>query len=195
MSTDLVRRQVFALMGRLEDAGAVTSTSLSLASRPDLSFEQFEAIGVFLSRLHDATKWWIGDWVCEGEVRFGDLIYQAAEALGRSERTLANWAWTCRQVPRLRRREGLSFSHHVLVAPLGPEEQVSYLDRAEAEGWSSRQLKAAIEEQRALGSAEDDECADLDDIAADLRDRLRACYGDVKVEITGAGFEYTERIL
>ena len=50
-------------MRRLEDAGAVTPTSLSLASRPDLSFEQFEAIGVFLSRLHDGTKWWIGDWL------------------------------------------------------------------------------------------------------------------------------------
>ena len=104
----------------------------------------------------------------------------------RSERTLLNWAWTCRSIPRSRRRESLSFSHHVLVAPLELEEQAIYFDRAEAEGLSSRELKLALDERHALGPTQDDDCADLDDIAAEVRDRLRDCYGEVGVEIAGA---------
>jgi hypothetical protein len=192
--TELVRRQAFGIMKWLEEAGAITPTSLSLAARTDLTIEQFLSIAAYLSTVHDATKWWLADLVLEAEARFGELAYQIAAATGRSERTLGNWVWVASRVPRSRRREDLTFSHHVLVAPLGPEEQISYLDRAEAEEWSSRKLKAAIEEQRALAPVENDECPDLDDVAADLRDRLRDCYGDVNVEIRGVGFEYSERI-
>lgn len=192
--TDLVRREMFTLIRWLEDAGALTSTSLSFASQPDLSLEQFEVLGIFLSRIHDASKFWIADLLLEAEVRFGEAAYQLAAATGRSERTLLNWVWVARSVPRSRRRENLTFSHHAAVAPLEPEEQISYLNRAEAEAWSSRELKAAIEERRALGPVEEDECADLDDVAADLRARLRSCYGDVNIKITGAGFEYAEQI-
>ena len=192
--TELVRREMFALIRTLEDAGAVTSTSFSLAALPDLDITMFEDIGRYLGLVHDGSKWWIADLLLEAEERFGEAAYQVAEATRRSERTLLNWVWVARRVPRSRRREGLTFSHHVLVAPLELQEQITFLDAAEAERWSSRQLKAAINEQRTLGPAQEDECADLDDIAADLRDRLRDCYGDVDVQITGAGFQYAERI-
>jgi len=42
------------------------------------------------------------------------------------------------------RNENLTFSHHVAIAPEEPGEQRKWLDRAEKEGWSSRQLRKEI---------------------------------------------------
>jgi hypothetical protein len=190
MSTDLLRFDAFEVVRRLADGGAVTPVSLSLASRPDLTFQQFLAIGVFLDRLHDGTKWYIADWLIEGEARFGEKVYQAASALGRSDRTLQNWCWVASRIPASQRRETLPWTQRALVAPLGLEEQRHWLDRAEAEGWSSRELQAALADRRAQTVADEDACPDLDAVIDEVRDRLRNCYGEVRVEISVPGISY-----
>lgn len=138
--------QALALIGALERAGAVTATSLTITR--EISYEEYEALGRMLGRLHDASKFWIGDWIAYGEVRFGEIAAQAAAATGRAERTLVNWAWTCRNVPPSRRRDALSFSHHTVVAALEPAEQARYLDLAEEKTLTTRELEAAIEAER-----------------------------------------------
>ena len=191
VSGDIIRRsETFALMRRFEESGALTSTSLDLSSRPDLTFAEFQAIGIFLARVHDGTKFFLADWILEGERRFGEEFAQAITATGRSERTLLNWVWVARSVAPSRRRESLTFSHHAVVAPLEPDEQAQWLEQAEVEGLSTRELETAVRDQRAIEPATTDDCPDLDEIADEVRGRLRACYGDVTVEIRSPGVSY-----
>jgi hypothetical protein len=189
--TELVRRSgILDLLRRVEEAGALTPVSLSLASRTDLDISTFEAIARFLGRIHDGSKWWVADLLLEAEARFGEAAYQVAEATGRSERTLANWVWVASRVPRSRRREELTFTHHVVVAPLEYPEQRRWLQRAVDEGFSSRELRVAIAAARALedgdSTAAAADCQELlDQAAASLRERLLSCGypGDLSLEI------------
>jgi hypothetical protein len=64
------------LLIALEDAGALTPTELRL--EVDISFDRYEALGHMFGRLHDASKWWIGDWLIYGEDTFAEEAAQAA---------------------------------------------------------------------------------------------------------------------
>ncbi len=123
----------------------------------------------------------MADLVLEAEARFGESAYQVAAATGRSERTIANWVWVASKAPRSRRREELTFSHHVLVAPLELPEQRRWLQRAVDERLSSRELGAAIAAERLLGEGDSTAvagagCQELvDQAAAALREQLVGC--------------------
>jgi hypothetical protein len=141
----------------------------------------FENIARYLGRLHDTSKWLIADLLLQAEQRFGESAYQIAAATGRSERTLSNWCWVASRIPPSRRRETLPMTQHALVAPLEPNEQNRWLDRAETESWSSRELKAAIEVEREIAAksvADETDCHDRLDHAIDsLQGPMAACYG------------------
>jgi hypothetical protein len=130
------------LIGPLADlqrAGAITPTSLTLS--PDLTLDQWEAIGRYLGRARDATAWWLGDYIVRVEAIFGERGYQLIEATGRSPETLRRYAWVARKIAPARRREGLSFTHHELVAGREPAEQERLLDLAEREALSVPELR------------------------------------------------------
>jgi hypothetical protein len=184
MSGELVQRSdVLDLLRRMEAAGALTRTALDLSSRPELDIEAFEAIARFLGRLHDGSKWWVGDLMREAEIRFGESAYQIAVATGRSERTLQNWSWVCSKIPKSRRRAGVSFSAHYHVAALEPSEQSRWLDLAEAERWTSRELRDEIQKSQpeiegSHGAKQERDCDVLLDEAADAFLAVAAdCYG------------------
>ncbi|HEX2434929.1 MAG TPA: hypothetical protein VHI55_13360 [Gaiellaceae bacterium] len=68
--TELARQSdVFGLVARMEEAGALTPVGLDLSERTDLSFRQFEALARFIDRVHDGTKWWAADPLIEAEIR------------------------------------------------------------------------------------------------------------------------------
>ncbi|HEX2434930.1 MAG TPA: hypothetical protein VHI55_13365 [Gaiellaceae bacterium] len=98
-------------------------------------------------------------------------------------------------MPRSRRRENLSFTHHVLIAPLPLDEQIVWLDRAERERLSTRELAAAIESTREFEPAAPEGCPDIKEVAQTFRDELReqliACGYDedirVEVEVSAPG--------
>ena len=69
---------------------------------------------------------------------------QGIEATGRQKSTLVEYARVSSKVARSRRRAGLPWFHHKLVAALEPEEQSEWLDRAEANGWSSEELRGLL---------------------------------------------------
>lgn len=168
------------LVRQLEAAGAATLTGLDLSRRLDLDLVTFEAVARFLGQFHDASKWWIADLLREAEARFGESAYQVAQATGRSEGTLLNWIRVAERVPRSRRRGELSFTHHVLVAPLELPEQRRWLQRAVDQQFSSRELRDAITAERALEDGSSTSAAAgchelLDQAAASLREQLIAC--------------------
>lgn len=141
-----------ALVQALEKAGALSPTRLMLTD-DTMPYEQFEALGVFLGRVQDGSRWWIGDWLIFGEHVYQEKYAQAASLLGLTPGTLQNYAYVAGAVPYDRRRIGLPFSTHREVASLPANEQDEWLAKAEEEGMTRAQLAAAIRPPKAPDDA------------------------------------------
>jgi hypothetical protein len=119
-------------------------TRTGLEFTQDISYSDYESVGWVLSRVFDASKWSLGDWLCYGEARFPGRYAQAASVTGRSVGGLMNLASVSRRVPHEVRREALSWSHHEAVAALLPEQQSVWLDRSEKERLSVEELRGLL---------------------------------------------------
>ena len=139
-------------MNDLTLSGVVLSpTGLTYAEPP--TFDQWSADGPRLDAIKEAVSWWRADWALYGESRYGERASQAME-LGVAPQTLMNEMWVGARFHPSRRRESLSFAHHAEVAALEPEEADAMLDRAQAEGWSTRQLRAVRNEVKAISNGQ-----------------------------------------
>lgn len=151
----------------LPTMGIVSDTGLEIEEK--LTADQWRELGLQISRTRGATQWWVGDWWAFGESRYGErkAMVEAEDWEGPSLGSCMNAASVSRAFETSRRREVLSFSHHVEVVPLTTEWQDKLLDEAEekrlpvaalrqrvkevrsflAQGWTPSQLarKAAIE--------------------------------------------------
>jgi hypothetical protein len=121
---------------------------VSMGLPSNLPFGRWRLIGERICGVADASTWWLPDWVVFGEQRYGDRYRDAVAITGVGYQTLRNYAWVARRVDVSRRRDDLSFAHHAEVAALSPEEQDSWLDRAEAERWSRNELRAELRRTR-----------------------------------------------
>jgi hypothetical protein len=127
------------ILASLERLGAATAVSLDLPT--DISYERYEAVGFALGRAHRTVAWMMGDWINHGEFVFGEKYAQAMLVTNMAEQTLMNYAHISRRIPRERRRAELPFSVHALVAPLEPQEQTAWLDRAVENDWKREDLR------------------------------------------------------
>jgi hypothetical protein len=92
---------------------------------------------------------------------------------GRGFQTLMNAASVCRSFETSRRREALTFTHHLEVAALPPKEADMLLDKAEAESLPPQMLRDLVE-SCINGHLPQDQLAHLQRIEAAERDTLRA---------------------
>lgn len=134
-----------ALIAELEKAGAISEIGLHL-SRPDLPYDQFEALCHLLGRMHEAVRFAIGDAIILGEQLYKEQAYQAIEQIGLSEKGRLEYVRVSEKVPRSTRRKDLSWSHHRAVASLPPPQQKEWLKRASDEGLSHHELREALRE-------------------------------------------------
>lgn len=117
-------------------------TGLSL---PDgMSFDSWRKLGSRIILVANCSAWWLGDWLVYGEQTYGDRYKQAIAGTSLGYQTLRNYAWVARRFPVSRRRDTLSFGHHVEVAALPGEEQEAWLTRAEQLNWSCNKLRRAL---------------------------------------------------
>jgi hypothetical protein len=142
------------LLDELARNGALRTTGLFL-NDPNISYEQLEAVGGLLGRMHQSLRFAIGDWLLLMETMFPDKFSQAAEVLGISAEGMREYLRVSQQVPRSIRREKLSWSHHRAVASLSKvnkdgnlvsdvNSQKQWLERAETENLSHHQLRDAL---------------------------------------------------
>jgi hypothetical protein len=119
----------------------VTVSSTALVCSRELPLHEWKSLGCTLSKLDCSIKWWLGDWWHYGLHRYGERKAMAtvedtfarendSPMYGRAFGTLMNYGSVAGSVATSRRREVLSFSHHVLVAPLEPDEQEYFLNIA-----------------------------------------------------------------
>lgn len=141
------------------------------------TLQEWLQVGKNLFSVFESMHFCVGDWINAGEAFFGEEIYDAftspldrATAIApltlRDPQTLINWASTARKVAKERRRmkpreddplqRKLTYEHHYAVAPLEPAEQVEWLDRAIEKGWSSRELREAIQKAKNPSTADED---------------------------------------
>lgn len=131
------------LLDELARNGALRTTGLFL-SDPNISYEQLEAVGALLGRMHQSLRFAIGDYLRMLEERFHEQFSQGAEVLGISEEGMREYLRVSEKVPRSVRREELSWSHHRAVAALEVPEQKEWLERASTERLSHHQLRDAL---------------------------------------------------
>lgn len=104
-----------------------------------------------VARLDTATRWYLGDLVCELHHRDGPTALVTLAEQWHHQATLAECAAVAATFTPDRRRSGLSWSHHANVARTVRDtaEQDQWLERAETDRLSPRALRAKIVEAAA----------------------------------------------
>lgn len=150
---------VAVAFGGNELAGAATITVNGIAvgvtdpisfqiTERDLPYEVCVAIIRQLGRVNRWSRWALADAILYTEGAHGERYAQAANFTGLSPDTIKNLVYVAMNVPRSRRRSELGISIHAEVAPLEPEEQRVWLDKAAAEDWTRDVLRAEIKRAR-----------------------------------------------
>ncbi len=123
-----------------------TATGMEVTGRP--SFAEYEAAGVFVKGAHQASGFWLSDYLRYGDSRsdWADRLSQVVDATGMSAKTLKNVRAVGAIAPSRRRdgSRGVEFGHHEAVAALSPDDQTRWLGKAEDGGWTVRELRNAI---------------------------------------------------
>lgn len=110
----------------------------------DLGQVEWLATGRRLGAIGRCSQWWIGDWIRYGTSRWGEKYSDAARVTGYDVATLRNMAWVASQFNLSLRSDKLTWSHHVLLAPLEDEEKSHWLERAAHERLSVADLRLEL---------------------------------------------------
>lgn len=131
-------------------------TPLGLQLVDGISFEEWERVGEWLLGVADTLPWLIGDWLANGEWRYGTKYKVALERLELEYDRVRDWAYVAGNVPLAVRRRELSWKHHRHVAKLVPKEQEVWLQRALDGGWTHLDLAEQLKRELAPASQTSD---------------------------------------
>jgi hypothetical protein len=121
----------------------LTATSLKLAHKMPLDFCR-ELLGKFLV-CESAVLFWWGDLIAQAldwGYKYDDLIRDMK--LPWAKGTVKNIVSTCQNVPPSRRRDDVSFGHHVEVQGCDAAEQTRLLKEAAITRWTRAQLRRKV---------------------------------------------------
>lgn len=111
-----------------------TRTDTSYLPPSDMTFEEWCSAMETLQAMERSVKWWIGDLILFGEDKFNEDASQAfPDAFSGSpyaESTLRAAAWVSAAFPRGTRVDGVTWTHHRVVADLPRDEAVAMLHEA-----------------------------------------------------------------
>lgn len=127
--------------------GKISGVGLLLPK--ELSFEDWEQVVARLGMLTKACMWWWGDALNYGERKYGEMYAQALDSSDYDYQTLRNAAWVSSRIELSRRRDKLSWNHHLEVAALEPEQQDVLLRQAESEDMTRDDLRRAVRRLKA----------------------------------------------
>jgi hypothetical protein len=143
----------------------------------ELTYDDWKEMGDWLTRLRDSIQWMIGDWANLGAANIENWVDPSqrdmltagdehneipegkyrwlADLVDYSYGTLRNFAYIAYVFPVSRRRDTLTYSHHVEVAVLGStSKQEKLLDKAEkgkdGKRLSVRDLRDLVQQEQGL---------------------------------------------
>jgi hypothetical protein len=114
----------------------------------DLEQSEWLSTGRKLGAIGRCSQWWIGDWIRYGMARWGEKYSEAARVTGYDVASLRNMAWVAAQFDLSLRNDKLSWSHHVLLAPLEEEEQRHWIAKAVEQRLSVADLRLELRAKR-----------------------------------------------
>jgi len=126
-------------------------TRIAWAADRSLRYPEWVIVGRRLGAIGRCSQWWIGDWLRYGTRRWGEKYAEAARVTGYDAASLRNIAWVAGRFDLSLRNDKLSWSHHVLLAPLDPDRQRYWLDRAARERLSVADLRLELRAGRGDG--------------------------------------------
>lgn len=135
-----------------------TVSKVAWMPQGELEHGEWIAAGRRLGAIGRCSQWWIGDWIRYGTAKWGEKYAEAARVTGYDVASLRNMAWVASRFDLSLRSDKLTWSHHVLLAPLEPEEQRRWLQRASEERLSVADLRIELRTRRA--GDEDDEAVE-----------------------------------
>jgi hypothetical protein len=138
----------------------------------DLDHSDWLAAGRRLGAIGRCSQWWIGDWVRYGTARWGEKYAEAARVTGYDVASLRNMAWVASRFDLSLRNDKLSWSHHVLLAPLDADAQRRWLGRASEERLSVADLRLELRAQR---NGESESPQSTDAAAGEDRGEVAVC--------------------
>jgi hypothetical protein len=167
-----------SMLGFDEDRTGVHVRRDRLLLPDGMPFASWRELGHRVALVANCSAWWLGDWLVYGEHAYGDRYKQAIADTSLSYQTLRNYAWMARTFPVSRRRDTLSFGHHVEVAALPEDEQDVWLVRAEQLHWSCNKLRRALRAAKLANRSDDEETTQTRvlkfDVPAERHDRWRS---------------------
>ncbi|GEM_PF-3044006 len=110
----------------------------------DMNFKKWEALGKRLKDIAKSIHFWLGDWMLEGEKKFGEISSQGIDENGFDQKILRNDLSICSRIEKPMRRDDLTWSHHKQVAFFEPKLQEFFLSIAENEILSNDELRGVI---------------------------------------------------
>ena len=122
--------------------GTVSRTGMEL--HPGLSKQDWLEVGRTCALVERANRWWIGDLLNYGEREYGETYSEAQDLFELEYSTLAQLKWVASEFQLYERSQLLTWSHHLVLAPLESEMRSYWMQRAEDNNWSVRELKAHI---------------------------------------------------
>jgi len=137
-----------------------TDTGVVVHQRP--TFDEAESALGFTLRAVKGSGFWIVDLIhyIESREDWGDRREALISAhTGLTDGTISVYRSLGKSLPPENRVEGVDFGHHHVVASLEPEEQVEWLEKSKAEGWTQTELRQEVRAAKRVnlnsGSARD----------------------------------------
>jgi hypothetical protein len=132
--------------------GASSSVSkVAWQPKAGLNHGEWMAAGRQLGAIGRCSQWWVGDWIRYGTSKWGEKYAEAARVTGYDVASLRNMAWVASQFEPSLRSDKLTWSHHVLLAPLEPEEQRQWIERAVESRFSVADLRIELRAEERKG--------------------------------------------
>lgn len=125
--------------------GKVTRTGLQLPKR--LCEQRWREVGLAVAEIGGSIQWWIGDWWRAAKPEWG-AGKELCDELELDYQTVHNAASVAKSIDFSRRREKVPWTAHEAVAALPAEQQDDLLAKAEDEGWTRADMRAAVKELR-----------------------------------------------
>jgi len=124
----------------------VTPNLMGLQFDDLVTYEEWAAIGPKLALLGDWLPWAVGDWLKHGQWAYGEKYSQAASDTGLKEERLMQYQWVAENVETNTRVmfSALHWTHFREVAALPGPQQAEWLQRAQDEGLTTRQLHDCV---------------------------------------------------
>ena len=121
----------------------LVETGVEITGRPD--WGNMVGAWAFAKRANRSAGFWLADLMRYARKRpdWAGKLSQLIDHTGLSAKTVKNIE-AVGAIPPSRRRDDVEFGHHEVVAPLEPEEQVAWLERAAEHGWNVRELRMEI---------------------------------------------------